>query len=1037
MKSCHWLTAAFIVATLCFQVPAAERVLLSESTWDEYVPQGKEVDCIYGDIVLRNDKIVAVVANPIEGRNANMTVRNVGGSVIDITQRSFSNDQLSAYFPGGAKYALRAAEGMSEDEIAVPVRSEKVSFVCQAAAEPNKPTVKVEYELEQGAAFLSIKTTYANPHGRNINIEPLDAIRADRSFKFGQDKKANLFFAYDEWWRQAVGVVIDGYEIGFLGDTLNRRRPVLTLSKDGANWYILEPGKSLEIHSKLFVAAHQLELQGLVQKAAGNTTHECEINVTDLAGPVRGARIELKSEQDAIGVATTDENGLASFHVEKGDYRIRVESEGRPPYDGSITAQGPTRLDVQMKLPGYVVAKITDGAGDPIPCKVEFREKSDGKRPYFGPDTKIYGIENLRYTHNGIFRQAITPGKYDVIVSHGNEYDAVFTQIDVEQGKDTSLVAQLKKSVQTDGWISGEFHSHSSPSGDNTGSQRGRVLNLLAEHIEFAPCTEHNRVSTYQPHLRFFNAEHLMASCSGIELTGQPLPVNHQNAFPILRKPRTQDGGGPQTDSNPLVQIERLALWDNRSEKLVQENHPNIAQIFGDRDTDGTPDSGFEQMFGFMDVVEVHPPQTILLKNAENPENGRQNRIFRWLQLLNLGYRIPGVVNTDAHYNFHGSGWLRNYIRSSTDNPAEISTAEMVKESEAGHIIMTNGPYLEVSAKSGEASAIAGDDLSYDTELKLDIKVQCANWLDINRVQIIVNGRIDEKWNFSRAKFPDKFHDGVVKFEEQISMKLRRDSHVIVVATGDGLKLGPVVGPSRQDDPPTAVSNPIFVDVDGDGFQPNYDQLGFPLPSNQNASGNPAKKWTKQIAKFKAEDEKSFPKENSVLFIGSSSIRLWKLQKYFPGRPTINRGFGGSQLSDSVFYANDIAIPYKPAAIVLYAGDNDIAAGETSQQVFDDYCEFVSKIHSTLPETRILFLAIKPSIKRWDKVQAMRKANELVRAKTLTDERLDFIDIDTPMIGDDGKPKKELFAKDGLHLNSAGYELWSKIVADHLDRESN
>ena len=198
------------------------------------------------------------------------------------------------------------------------------------------------------------------------------------------------------------------------------------------------------------------------------------------------------------------------------------------------------------------------------------------------------------------------------------------------------------------------------------------MLNLLSEHIEFAPCTEHNRITVYDPHLEFFAAQKRMLSCPGMELTGRPLPINHQNAFPLTPHPRTQDGGAPLSDIDPVVQIERLAMWQNSSDKLVQINHPNIVQMVADRDLDGSPDGGFEKMFSFMDVVEVHPLDTIFSQPTKLPtEREEGNRIFHWLQLLNLGYRVPGVVNTDAHWNFHGSGGLRNYIKSSTDDPAK------------------------------------------------------------------------------------------------------------------------------------------------------------------------------------------------------------------------------------------------------------------------------------------------------------------------------------------------------------------------------
>src|SRR5690606_5992712 len=149
-------------------------------------------------------------------------------------------------------------------------------------------------------------------------------------------------------------------------------------------------------------------------------------------------------------------------------------------------------------------------------------------------------------------------------------------KITVEAGRTAMLAAKLPRSVDTAGWVSTDFHSHASPSGDNTSSQLGRVLNLLAEHIEYAPCTEHNRIDTYLPHFETLKIGDRMATASGMELTGSPLPLNHQNAFPLNMKKGEQDQGGPRTDNDPVAQISRLALWDSRSEKLVQQNHPDL-----------------------------------------------------------------------------------------------------------------------------------------------------------------------------------------------------------------------------------------------------------------------------------------------------------------------------------------------------------------------------------------------------------------------------------------------------------------------------
>ena len=436
------------------------------------------------------------------------------------------------------------------------------------------------------------------------------------------------------------------------------------------------------------------------------------------------------------------------------------------------------------------------------------------------------------YTEDGEFKQAIAPGKYDLLISHGNEYDAENKTISIRRGETATFEVQLRRSVNTTGWVSADYHSHSTPSGDNTSSQLGRVLNLLAEHIEFAPCTEHNRISSYDPHLRTLNAVDRMATCTGMELTGSLLPVNHQNVFPLHHHPHTQDGGGPWVDSDPVEQIKRIAGWDDNSEKLIQEDHPNLIQVYGDRDTDGVPDGGFREMLGFMDVVEVHPPQEIFNRpKPGKPKEDLKDKMFHWMQLLNQGYRIPGVVNTDAHYTFHGSGWLRNYIKSSTDDPSKISTMEMVHESEHGHIVMTNGPFMEVTLESGGKKAIPGDDIeAVDGKAKLHVRVQCPNWHTINRVQVFRNGVPDANLNYNFATQRKSFKDGTVKFDEVIDVKVEADEHIIVAAIGEGLELGPVFGPDRGKDPPTAVSNPIFVDADGDGFKPNKDEMGYPLP---------------------------------------------------------------------------------------------------------------------------------------------------------------------------------------------------------------
>ncbi len=191
-------------------------------------------------------------------------------------------------------------------------------------------------------------------------------------------------------------------------------------------------------------------------------------------------------------------------------------------------------------------------------------------------------------------------------------------------------------------------------------------------------------------------------------------------------------------------------------------------------------------------------------------------------------------------------------------------------------------------------------------------------------------------------------------------------------------------------------------------------------------------RWESAIRAFEEKDRTSPPMHKGVVFVGSSSIRFWDLGKSFPGMDLINRGFGGSELADSVFFAPRIVLPYEPRTVVLYAGDNDIGFGRSPEQVAADFREFARVVHAKLPKCRIVYLSIKPSPLRWKLVDKGRRANELIAEQCKADDRLVFVDVATPLLGPDGRPRRELFRGDGLHLNEKGYDIWAAVVKPHL-----
>lgn len=192
-------------------------------------------------------------------------------------------------------------------------------------------------------------------------------------------------------------------------------------------------------------------------------------------------------------------------------------------------------------------------------------------------------------------------------------------------------------------------------------------------------------------------------------------------------------------------------------------------------------------------------------------------------------------------------------------------------------------------------------------------------------------------------------------------------------------------------------------------------------------------KWIKAIDDLTRNDREHPPAPGGVVFVGSSSIAYWKdVAKDFPGIGAINRGFGGSELADSVFYADRIVIPYHPRAVVLYAGDNDLAAGKSPETVIADFHAFVAKVHGALPDARIVYIAIKPSPLRWALREKITQVNHAVADACSRESYLRFVDIYTPMLNANGEPRPELFREDKLHMNEAGYTLWRPLVAAQL-----
>lgn len=220
----------------------------------------------------------------------------------------------------------------------------------------------------------------------------------------------------------------------------------------------------------------------------------------------------------------------------------------------------------------------------------------------------------------------------------------------------------------------------------------------------------------------------------------------------------------------------------------------------------------------------------------------------------------------------------------------------------------------------------------------------------------------------------------------------------------------------------------------GVGAHAQQAAVALHMPTASAKPARPSNPWAARFATFAKADQERAPVAGGVLFVGSSSIRLWDdLETQFSDWPgVLERGFGGSRMLDCVTYLKQLVTPYKPRLVLVYAGDNDLAEGRTPDEVLHSFRAFVQGVRAELPDTRIAYISIKPSPSRQMLLPQIRATNALIESYVASADNIDFIDIFTPMLDADDRPKSELFREDALHLNAAGYALWKSVISAHL-----
>ncbi len=802
---------AFLLASPVLAAPQALEI--SDQTVDQ-LPGGREADGIIGDFVLRNDRIEAVISGNLPNRKANMGTlweAPTPGCLYDLCPRGSHNDQLTYFGPGrqaGALSSVRILKDGRDGEAII--RAELTPAAGNGLGKTH------DYILREGWAHILIVSTCQNTTKQPRKVRVAGDLR-------GLDNVAS----------------VDGIDIGQCQDPADRlgyaAGPLLQPDAEPAVGEAqVPPGETRRFAAAIAVGAGPAEAYGTLVKLSGQAVRRIHGRVVDEAGqPAAQARLILPWKEKSLTAFVAPDGGF-DFLAPGEAGHLKVVDLGRPEKAIELRADDP--LDIRVATASGVRVTVTDERAGPLPCKVQFIGIDGTAMPHLGPKIRARGSLNQYQSENGRFTQALPPGKYRVIITRGIEYDHVEQTIDVAPGKTVAIEAQLKRIVGTPGWVSTDFHNHSTPSGDNYCGTDDRIINLAAEHVEFAPTTEHNRIYDWQPHIDRLGLKAHVGTIIGMELTGGG---PHLNAFPLKRVAFTQDNGAPQWDPDPRISALLLRrLPGDLANRWVHLNHPNISRFFNDADNDEKPDGGFQHLESFIDAMEMFgvgilSNQPMIEVTTKRGKVKIENKALAWLQMLNAGRRVNAIVVSDAHEVADGGvgGW-RTYVRSSHDDPPAIQYPEIIAHAKAGRMFCTTGPFLEVRANDDKGP---GDTIVTSQPVRLHVRVQCNTWTDVNRIAVLVNGRIGPALDIRRSTHPDKFHSQVVRFEEDLVVTPGRDAHLIVVAIGEDRNLKTCYGDGWQSFlPPIAFHNPVFVDVDNNGFQPNHDTLDHPFLQARN-----------------------------------------------------------------------------------------------------------------------------------------------------------------------------------------------------------
>jgi hypothetical protein len=453
--------------------------------------------------------------------------------------------------------------------------------------------------------------------------------------------------------------------------------------------------------------------------------------------------------------------------------------------------------DTGELMPGKVTLLGANGTPDPRMTTTDIgREEAGAVAAY-----------NRIFSLSGAGMVVVPAGQYDATVSRGLEWDlAAGRRVTIIEGAATTLSVKLRHVLETPGWISADFHVHAAPSPDSIVPLRHRVYEFVSDGVEVITATDHNVVSDYGPEIADLGVGDLITGLVGDELTTNGW--GHFGAFPLVQR-REESGSGAVHLRGRTPEEMFAEVRERAPDAVIDVHHPRIDDEIGyfnmgrlSSETDEAERPGFS--FDF-DAVEV-------LNGYQDPDRKSVDRVIAdWYLLLDHGHLVTATGNSDTHHlTYNLGGYPRNYVLVRDDRPAHVTPQEIAQSVKGRHVFITTGPVVSLrvaGAQIGDVVQVRGG------RATAEVKVQAAPWVSVSRAILYVNGVEHHRW-----EVPDSTE--LTRLDQRLELSVSRDSYVTLRVDGTR-PLAPVVGDMKRFDVrPFALTNPVFLDVDG---KPGFD----------------------------------------------------------------------------------------------------------------------------------------------------------------------------------------------------------------------